>query len=102
MSSPQAVRNAAVHDPELELLGTDDPLQEEMRRLAAINQELLGKTRLKSLNTSIPEASETLDDAALLQKENAELRARIEELERALQSGSPEGVSWEERQKEYE
>ena len=49
MSTPQAVRTGTTRQPasdaEMEMLHVDDRLQEEMERLAAINQELLARVR---------------------------------------------------------
>jgi myosin heavy subunit len=90
-------------DTELDLLNIDDRLQEEMQRLAAINAELLGTPRPAAEEG--PPGSRSVDDVkelADLRRENAELRARVEELEQVLQAPVPGEVAWEERQKEYE
>src|SRR5262249_25862877 len=46
--------------------------------------------------------TEAPDELEQLRKENAQLRARVEELEQALQAGTPNEEIWLERQKEYE
>jgi hypothetical protein len=100
MSTPQAIPNGvAPHSPgDSDLLNVEGRLQEEMRRLAAINQELLGKTSPEPQAL----AAEEPDELARLRAENGQLRARVEELEQALQAASPGEVTWLERQKEYE
>src|SRR5262249_2180220 len=62
------------------------------------NQELLGKT---PPGPPVGGAEEP-DELARLRAENGQLRARVEELEQALQAGSPGQELWLERQKEYE
>jgi chromosome segregation ATPase len=104
MNTPQAIRNGTARQPasddELELLNADDRLQEEMQRLAAINKELLGQVSPAAQEAfHLPEEP---DELAHLRAENAELRARVEELEHALQASAPEEDTWSERQKEYE
>ena len=82
MKTPQAVRKPtydAASDADMELQNVDDRLHEEMQRLAAINQELLGNARPGTQESfHLPEEA---DELALLRSENAELRARVEELE---------------------
>src|SRR5438309_3544848 len=104
MSTPQATRNGTAHHPasdgDMGLLNVDERLQEEMQRLAAINQELLGQVRPDSQEGfQLPEGPEEL---IVLRGENAALRARVEELEQALQAPIPSDESWQDRQKEYE
>ncbi len=71
--------------------------EEELKRLSAVNQELLGDFH----HSDGPEpAAVPADDVEALQLENAELKARIQELE-ALASGQGEEL-WLERQREYE
>jgi hypothetical protein len=101
MSSPHATQNGTAclpaSDNDVELFGVDARLHEEMQRLAAINQELLGQTSPES------PAAYNLDESgelAQLRKENADLRAHIAELEQSL--GSPNQSTWEDQQKEYE
>src|SRR4029077_20089240 len=65
----------------------------------AINQELLGKAPPVSPQAS---ATEEPDELARLRTENSQLRARVEELEQALQAAAPNEELWVERQKEYE
>lgn len=99
--SSQATCEPAVNHPasagEFELPGVDARLQEEMQRLAAINQELLGQSRAEA--APAPKAEDT-DEPAKLRQENAELRGRIVELEKALGAGGE--LSWADQQKEYE
>jgi myosin heavy subunit len=114
MSTPQAICNEnciqSPSDADLDLGHADDRLLQEMRRLAAINQELLGKTRS---NPKKPADSPVEpDELARLRAENAELRALVAEWEKA--GAGPEGEAhpvngdaqrsenWPERQKEYE
>jgi hypothetical protein len=87
----------------------EDYLEEELQRLAAINQELLGKTG-PSL-AAVSEPVEEADERARLQRDNAELRACIEVFEQALHAKAADAEpaqaptkkrSWEEQQKEYE
>ena len=101
MSTPQAIHpgvaHHVAHDGDSDLLNVDERLTKEMHRLAAINQELLGNAggdSKESINLS-----DEAEDGNLLRAENAELRARIAELEQALTN---EPTSWDERQKEYE
>lgn len=85
---------ATQSDADLNLDAFDD-LNEELRRLAATQQELLGPASANS--------SDGADELTLLRHENAELRSRLEELEQYLQSAGPTGDSgWEDRQREYE
>ncbi|MFO0969708.1 MAG: hypothetical protein U0793_29470 [Gemmataceae bacterium] len=85
---------------DLEFLALDQTLREEMKRLAQVNEELLGKA------PSDPEiAVETepdIDQAKELRDENVRLRRRVGELERALDdvAGSEDG--WAEQKKEFE
>jgi DNA repair exonuclease SbcCD ATPase subunit len=104
MSTPQAIPNGAAPHAAGDAASTDlrdveDRLQEEMRRLAAINQELLGKAPPAEPQEPGKEAP---DELGQLRKENAQLQARVEELEQALQAGTPNEEIWLERQKEYE
>jgi DNA repair exonuclease SbcCD ATPase subunit len=98
--STTAAPDAIAREGAMDLLQVDDRLQEEMRRLAAINQELLGNAR--------PERSGALglpgetDELTALRADNAALRARVEELEQALQAAAPAGTPWAEQQKDYE
>src|SRR5437867_3272521 len=101
MTTPRTVSTKApcspASDADMELENVDDRLHAEMQRLAAINQELLGAVRSDS-----KDSFGELDGLALLRRENAELRARVEELEQALQASAPAEDGWAERQKEYE
>jgi chromosome segregation ATPase len=103
MNAPQATCNGASAHPAgeagQELLPIDERLREEMERLAAINQELLGKVRPDGDDSEAPGKP---DELASLRGENAQLRARIEELEQASQSAPPDEGQWLEQQKEYE
>jgi chromosome segregation ATPase len=79
-------------------LGSDDSLREEMKRLAAINKELLQKVRPAPPAPRKP--PQEIGELALLRKENAELLVRVGELEQVL---STEGQdAWADRQKEFE
>jgi chromosome segregation ATPase len=104
MSNSQATHNGASHhsvgDANGELLKVDDLLQKEMQRLAQINQQLLGKVGPDSKESL--EFSDESDELTHLRQENAELRARVEELEQAIQAEPPVEKEWAEQQKEYE
>jgi chromosome segregation ATPase len=101
MSSPHATLNGTTCTPasdnEVDLFGVDARLHEEMQRLAAINQELLGQTTPES---PVAYNLEEPGELAQLRKENADLRAHIAELEQAL--GSSTDSTWADQQKEYE
>ncbi len=84
-----------------------DDFEEELKRLSAVNQELLGELHHQEsakADAAIATAAELAPaDGELLEilrLENAELRTRIEELE-ALAAGEGEEL-WLERQREYE
>ncbi|MBI2809103.1 MAG: hypothetical protein HYX68_29320 [Planctomycetes bacterium] len=74
--------------------------ENELRRLAAANQELLDE--MQSGDAENPPAAPAVDaeDLNVLRIENARLRARVEELE-AFAAGEGESL-WLERQSEYE
>src|SRR5438046_1099934 len=64
-----------------------DSLGEELDRLAAVNAELLG--RLRGAPATPPPGNAAVADGratSILRKENAELRARVTELETLLAS----------------
>ena len=86
----QAARTKAAYqtpsDADMDLANADDRLHEEMQRLAAINQELLGGRPDSAESFHLPEEN---DELTRLRNENAELRARVEELENALQASIP-------------
>ncbi len=69
----------------------------ELKRLSAANQELLDEFQQPDAQEAAPADTGELEE---LRRENAELRARLEELE-SLVSGQSEEV-WVERQREYE
>ena len=79
------------------MFGVDARLHEEMQRLAAINQELMGQTTSES---PVAYNLEEPGEVAQLRKENADLRAQVAELEQAL--GSSNDSTWADQQKEYE
>ena len=64
--------------------------EEELKRLSAVNQELLGGFHHEGTDNEVDQ----------LREENAALKARVQELE-ALASGQGEEL-WQERQREYE
>ena len=92
------------HDPESMLDDAIDfnEFEEELKRLSAANAELMqqfgsGDTP-DAAGEGLPDSD--VDELALLRLENAELKARLLELE-AIQSGPGEEL-WVERQREYE
>jgi hypothetical protein len=92
----------------------DDGLEHELGRLAAINQDLLGKA--SSDVDNLPDPVQDADELPRLRRENAELRSRLDGLERALErtstevspaevepvANAPEEGPWAAKQKEYE
>lgn len=80
-----------------------DALSDELNRLAAINAELVGRLRGAAVAAST-EKGTAADSAELetLRQENAELRARVDEMEQMLMATASNEDSWTERQKEYE
>jgi chromosome segregation ATPase len=98
------------HEPEevgATSIGLDD-LEAELRRLAAAHEELVGGFGHEELPAEADApASEVdgpaeVDELTLLRAENAELRAKVEELDQLLQVAEPGDNHWAERQKEYE
>jgi cobalamin biosynthesis Mg chelatase CobN len=94
------------HDP---VDGTDDlfaftDFEEELKRLSAANQQILEEFQHQDDDPCSAVADRTpstnTEELAHVRTENAELRARVQELE-ALGSGQDEEV-WLERQREYE
>lgn len=84
-------------DPDL---GLDQSLDQELKRLAEINKELLNNVRSDQATVHAP-TSES-DELTALRTENADLRARIDELEAFLESRVSGAEMWPERMKEYE
>jgi hypothetical protein len=78
-----------------ELIDLDD----ELKRLSAATQELLGEFGHSEPHQAPPAEEENIE-LELLRLENEELKVRIQELE-AIASGKGEEL-WRERQKEYE
>jgi hypothetical protein len=123
MNSTQSTSNGAAHDADFAETTVsckiDDRLKQEMNRLAAINQELLGNARVgvqhdhidsrlqeelerlgaitqgllkgNADGTGVPETAREADDLPSLRRENTELRARLNGLEHALE-GAPAEV----------
>jgi hypothetical protein len=81
-----------------------DDFEEELRRLSAVNQELLGGFQHQDeecpVATLAPPISADFEELERVRQENAELRLRVEELE-SLGAGKGEEL-WLERQREYE
>jgi chromosome segregation ATPase len=73
---------------------------EEFERLSNASRELLASLRGPTLREDPAPADP--EEAAFLRLENAELRARVEELEHALQGPEAGEDVWVERQREYE
>jgi hypothetical protein len=95
-----SVAHVPHHDPESILDDAIDlgDFEEEMKRLAAANAELVQQF---GMDTAVEGPALTdADEVALLRLENAELKARLQELE-AIQSGQGDEL-WAERQREYE
>ena len=86
--------------------GVDDPFalddfEDELRRLSAVNQELLEEFQHDDAEPALVHAPAMQDaEIDLLRQENAELRLRVQELE-SLGAGQGEEL-WLERQHEYE
>jgi chromosome segregation ATPase len=95
--------NMQAESSELDIgLPAMDSLSEELDRLAAVNAELLG--RLRGAPASPLSRDALVADAgpaSVVRQENAELRARVAELEQLLATQSSE-EEWAERQQEYE
>jgi hypothetical protein len=95
-----SVASVPHHDPESILDDAIDfgDFEEEMKRLSAANAELVQQF---GADTAVEGPALTdADEVALLRLENAELKARLQELE-AIRSGQGEEL-WLERQREYE
>ncbi|MBV9463897.1 MAG: hypothetical protein JO317_06675 [Verrucomicrobiae bacterium] len=102
-----ALRPVLAHSPRNDAFNDADPLglddfEAEMKRLAAANEELLSDLHRdeEDLETSRPTENPMAAELLKLQLENAELKARIEELESAPAVRGDDG--WLERQHEYE
>jgi hypothetical protein len=84
--STQATRDGTAADTGSakadDLFNIDDRLQQGMQRLADISQELVHA----SVEGDSRSVTYEFGDLASLRQENAELRARIDDLERALQT----------------
>jgi hypothetical protein len=94
LDAPRASADSSIAESDsYDLLDLDD----ELKRLSAATQELLGEFRPPA--SSEPE-SDLEVELELYRMENDELRARIAELE-ANASGKGD-ANWQERQKEYE
>lgn len=101
MSNLAAYRNGngASHAGKLDLefLALDDRLRDEMKRLSAVNDELLGK-RGSDPDVHVESAAEE----ASLRMENAQLRQRLAEGESLLEELAASEAGWTEQKKEYE
>ena len=75
-----------------------DDFEAELKRLSAVNQELMHDFQPEAEAPSLGVADG--DELALLRLENDELKARVQELE-AIAAGQGEDL-WVERQREYE
>jgi hypothetical protein len=86
-----------------DLLELDD-LEEELKRLSAVNEQLLQEFQQTDVKTTSAVELATLhsdaDELARLRLDNAALKVRVQELE-ALGAGQGEEL-WLERQREYE
>lgn len=103
-----------VPDPNsvLDLWGMDDPLQKELKELAARNRALLHPGRETLEPTELPletgKESEAANGVAAeevgqLRRENEALRLRVAELEQLLENASSQAEEmWAEQQREYE
>lgn len=102
-ASPSAPPHHDQNDGADDLFALND-FEEELRRLSAVNQELLDGFQHeddKPALATFPEpAAADAGEMEELRQQNAELRARVQELE-ALGAGQGEEL-WLERQREYE
>lgn len=97
-------------DLDLEIAALDERLREEMHRLAAINDEILGKK--KSSDPALPSLEKfsrdceihpgSIEDPEHAKREVLLLRQRVHELERMLEESAYQEATWQERLKEYE
>ncbi len=107
VGSAYEVRSTPLSEVDIELPALDT-LAEELQRLSAVNQELLGQLREPAAPAPAgPEpgagagAGADAGELDALRRDNAELRARLEELEQFIAAQPTEEV-WAERQREYE
>lgn len=97
-------------DMDLEIVALDEKLREEMKRLASINDELLGKRpssdpelpSLEHFSRNCERDPGPADDPQRAKKEILQLRQRVNELERMLEEAAYQEATWQERLKEYE
>lgn len=114
--------NGSHHNPtDVEFYALDDKLRNEMKRLAEVNTELLGKLNsdpevqlpevplpevvrpevsLFPVSSGLSEKEQNNED--LLLEENARLRRRLAETEQLLEQAVAHEESWLDRQREYE
>ena len=106
--SPASVRQPSAPRSHDTPVGDSDyqQLQDEIRRLAATNAELLASVRPSSsedtrhdVKTPQPDGDAVLH---ALRQENAALRNRVNELEQILEKAADMEEAWMARQKEYE
>jgi DNA repair exonuclease SbcCD ATPase subunit len=77
-------------------------LSDELDRLAAVNAELLGRLRGAPATPPLGDAAVADDrESSVVRQENADLRARVAELEKLVTSQDSEDA-WAERLQEYE
>lgn len=92
---PASPRKLPAEDESFEL----SELESELKRLSAVNEQLLSGLHEPGDTADASPLSQN-DEVELLRLENAELKARLQELEAVPQGSSEE--FWQERQREYE
>lgn len=100
LCAPASAPSRPQHESEAESIDLDD-FAAEMKRLSAVNQELLDQVQsLEETPVGIETPPVDAEEMNLLRLENLELKERVQELE-ALAAGKGDDI-WLERQREYE
>lgn len=107
LSTPHSLRNGAAPAADQDNghavdIFADFGMDDELKRLAAVNQQLLNRGNAPSDSQIQLDIGEDANEMARLRMENAELRNRLEEMEQLLASAAASEETWLERQKEYE
>lgn len=79
----------------------DTRLREEFERLAEANNQIMHDIGDSTPDLQLPAAEDLSQEMTALRRENAQLRARLKEMENLAHSMSP-AQDWQERQREYE